>query len=1572
MAGPGVGGGGGGGPGAGGADRGQIDFIRDLNKHMQGLSEATKILEANFVSQTQALKELCAAMQCLKDPQIINSLTQINTLLGSLQGAAGAAGGSLNRIDSRRIRDLSTHVDRTNRSTRNLSGELPKLEKKSRMANVAMGAGIGAVNGFSAALKMMAAQARLAGSIISGLGGFIFNVAKALISIPLQIFRKIVDEADKANEGIEALWESAQKMRKAFGTLGGPTNTAIQGTAKAMNQLKIEGTSAAAVFSASHNPMVQLADMQNHLIELYEQSGPALRGFASEIEKTNGAAVAMQKGLGLTNEQMEIMAQRAKASGEGITDSLVDMTKQADHMARAYKLDAKVISREMGKASQDFKHFGNISKKELAAAVAFSQKLGVSLEKITGLSDSFDTFDSASENVAKLNSVMGLNIDTMEIMKASTPDKKLEVLRKEFIKAGIDGSKMDHLTRKLVASSTGLGDAEIIAAFDMKKKNISLKEMQQESEKAAKKTMTQEEALTKLADAMERLQKPRTGLTGGGGMLGAFLNGISEGMRLSPQFQKLMQRTMTTIRNVFESGKSLGYKLGEIFGSIMNSIGDMITKIAPLFKAIASEITSFLTIFNAGGKADFGAVLERIYKKFWAFFDAESQEGKGLLSGVKKLFLLFVKVIGDSIPWIMGKIAELARTLADFIRDPKKYLDKVGGTGGGGQFIEILKESFAKIKEVLPELKAALIELFVEAFKRLDEAWPYIWPVLLWWLKGALLRIAWSTLAGALWGALKSMVLGAFEGFASGGLLTTAKNLLSKFFNSIFGKAFIVAIIADAAINVSKSINKFSDDLQAQGFDPATAKIAAGTTGLINTLTFGLLPEGLQAQIATGIAKIADELFKAVDQWFGPGFSDSMKNYMSGYLDVFSGFGDLLVAMWNGDSQGVNDALSKMVNGLFDMWIGQFEMYANILLKIGPIILEYLYKALGWISNKIGDIFLSLKDLPLVGPIFEWVGEAFKTLGQFFTEAGEAWGQIADIMKQVNITKYIDETITKIKEFFTSTAEGASEAWARFTMPIRLAYYTIKTVIEAIYEEIIAPIASWINQNVIQPIISFLVTVKNIAMGIFNALWNNIIKPVFDFIIEGATKIYDAISSAFKKAWQAVEPIFNYIKEGFQKVSDWIYEKGEALITILSDPHTKAWDRIKKAYGYLKEEVSKLPGKIGEWFSGLGDKLKKPWEDSVAYFNENFTWEKFKEVAKGVIDGFIDSFKKIPEAIRNAAKEMIDVFKDETETKSPSRVFQRLGKGINDGLMSEVDKMPDLVGGSAEQIIESTKDALGIHSPSDDFQLIGQALADGMMLPMDGIPDELKKVFHAMGVDSDKFAKADAEKKKAIFTDVIGEMQKMQQDPKYSLKVGESLNLSEADMKRVAGQFESYSKGLASHINNLGLGKNDALEVANPLSKKPKKVETKGLGAAAGAITDGVGSQVLGAVKTTEEMVAAAQRIEKALEAGQKLNIDAKLQAFATKFGKSLGKGGAYTVKAKDVNIHVNFRIALDSSELERIMVSNGKSVIKQRINLLLDAVSGDAQKTDSAKQYLSSAALYSAGTPTDQGQYDN
>lgn len=1363
----------------------QAKASQQMADAIERMARFTSTVERSFVTQADVLSKMSASMQAFASQQTVDNLTKICDALKCISdnignidpsklAALGAQAGStqtiivqitesvkdlgqnINNIDPSSVDDFSDSTKRAGKQVeKSLKNEFTDFvdhlkQKFPRAAAVAAAAVSGLVQGF----KNLVAMSQAIFNFFSTLTKSVVKLAAAVISIPLKIFNGLIEMADKSGNQVSALAEAINGMRKEFGDLAGPTNSAISGTAKAMGNLHLAGTSVVRVFGNK-------AERMKMLTELYAQSGSNLRGFEKEILATNGAAIALQKGLGLTAENMESFAARAKSTGQPITKMLINVTKQADQMGKAFGLDAKIISKEMGKAAQDFKNFGNVSEKQLAIAVTYAEKLGLKLDKITGTMDAFGTFDDAADNVSKLNEAFGTNIDAMEILQAQSPEEKMEILRREMRKAGVEGEKLNAAQRKLIAGAAGMDDQTSIAAFSTKNYGIALKDIKKEGDKAEKKTLTQAEAIDKLAGAMDRILKGGESLTNGKGLLGAFLNGISRGIQMHPTFIAMMMTIKQTIVKVFLGGIAVGKAFVDMFPGVLgmlqsitkifdpNKVGSLMEKIHSIF------VTFFNDLTDPNKKGSVRALMTSLQKAFFSFFDKKSAEGSELLRNFYSFRDAIVKIFSEIAIYAVQELSKLIVMITDWIKDPK--MPKITASTAW------MKPLLGIFKEIRDKLIPALVNMFDVLWEKirpkLEKAAEKALPVIIGAafapavIKGVLTSVAFG-LTNFVGGMLKNMFFGsAAKKEAIAGLKAEARSLekmalselqhaerlaatatnqagkdaaaramanaerlaqaslqaseqaaaksassLSKvagLMKGPLGKTLQILgwplIIATGAVDVSKAMTKFSDVLEKKGFEPSIAKIAAGSTGIINALTFGLLPETWQAKISEVLATAVKTMLDLFDKWFGPGFSDTLKKGMLSQLNFLAGIGDLLIAMWNGDSKGVNAAIAKIAKSFFDMIMSKFELAINIILKIGPLILEYFYKALGWVANKIGDIFLSLKDLPVVGFIFDWIGSAFKLLGKFFSTAGEAFSQLGDTLKKVNVTQ-------TLREFGNSVIEFAKVVWEKFTwlvdvitMPFRLAFSFIMTVFQAIKEEIINPIIDFVVvwggrllNHLLAPYKKAWKFIESVFSWIYNK-FNESESQISDF----ATKVFNFLTWPHRKAVEVILGVLKFVWDNFTKLLEDFRVWGHEVLAILQDPHMKALDKIKEVLGKVWDAFKELPKKLISLGTELLNTITAPFKGTLEWIKKNFSIEKFKEIGKSMIDGLIGAIKNLPGMIKKKFEEGIQAAKDAIRMRSPSKDTEEIGKAMLDGTMNALEPLPQRVGAKYAEASDS-------------------------------------------------------------------------------------------------------------------------------------------------------------------------------------------------------------------------------------------------------------------------------------------
>jgi hypothetical protein len=977
-----------------GPSKDQVEYSKSIRDMMAEMVKSGSALEKSFKSQADAMKEMATAMEKMGTEELVAQLNQVNetlklvsetllkiqgssaqvfadmannattatTATNSLAASVENIGKTTSNINSRPVADLTKELKKNSKQGEDSKKTFASLGDflKSKWPK-AIGAATGALSGFSQGLNNVMALGKGIGGFFSSFANGLFSVGKSILAIPFKLLHGLVDMADQGGNSVSELAEAANNMRKEFGSLSGPTNTAIKNTAASMNNLHLQGTTAFAVFG-------NLAERQKLLTELFAQSGPVVRGFAKEIEESGGAILGYQKGLGLTNEQMESMGQIAKTQGKTMGKVLNDVTKQADGLGKAFGLDAKIISKEIGKAAQDFRHFGNVSIKEMGVAVTYAQKLGVSLDKITGVMDSFDTFDNAAENVSKLNEAFNTNIDMGKIMEAQTPEEKLELLRKEFKKAGVEGENLNAAQRKLIAQTTGMDDQTAIAALSTKNYGVSLADIKKQGEKNEKKTLTQAEAMDKLADSMDKMLKAGQPLTEGGGLFGAFAKGFTDGIKRTKEFQEMMMSIKRTIGLVYQAG----VKIGKMFVDMFPGVNQIFTSIKKLFDpgkvgGFINEIVKifekdFFGVLKKGGKLDLGGLMEKLKDSFFNFFKKESPEGKGLIDGFGKFFGAILDILGQFGAWLVEKLAGLAKTIADWIRKPKIPKVDVDGNVIVGPFSKMLENAKKMLWPALKDLGLAIWEKIKEGL-----ATPTGKKILM----GAIGLIFGPAIIQGILGAITGGLVGKAGGLIGGflGKATSSKSAVGAAEDTIAAGAGAVgkkmtespAAMVASVVPSKENIEAMTAASQAKIDWPSLTKFLLGMAALF---TIGLAAFKVALNIVAGVDTV--DIVKAAIVFGAIAYMmPEMTKAAAGLSEIKDiNFGELVKAMLG--------VAGFMLVGLAAFWVA---------LKVTK-------------GVNLGEIVVASAAIAAVGAMMLVVGEALPIVSQVGKEVQKNVGNI--------------------------------------------------------------------------------------------------------------------------------------------------------------------------------------------------------------------------------------------------------------------------------------------------------------------------------------------------------------------------------------------------------------------------------------------------------------------------------------------------------------------------------------------------------------------------------------------------
>lgn len=930
-------------------DKDQLDIATKLNSMMEAMARSSTRLEQSYETQVTQMQKLA---------DIINSIST----KGALDQVAA--------LNAARLDDVTKQMSQTGKASETMSDRLKKaattMEKK---VPVSAALATAAISGLYQGVRNIFALGKAAGGFFKTLTGGLLDLTVSILAVPIKIFSGLVNLAQNAS-GTNELAEALENLRKEFGALTGPTPKTIIDMSQSLKGFSDTGLSAWRVFGT-------LAERIQAFTKLGTAMGATFLKVRKEFEDNGGALLAYQKGLGISDEQMASFAQRAIAGGDKISDTLKETSKYALELGKAFGVDSKVISKDMAKAMADVKHFAGASIKEIGQASAYARKLGVELDKIVGTLDAFETFDTAAENTAKLSQAFGVQVDAFKLMEAQNPAEQVDMLRKSFIAAGKSADTMSRQELKLLSQTTGLDEATARLTFSSKNQALSLDEIKKKGGEAEKKTLTQAEAMSKLADNIERLVK--SGAVGHGGFFDHFVQGILAGLQSTKEFRTTMMEIRLALQQVYMIGVQLGKVLPDLVPGLKDFLGGMSSFFSPkhftgLFKGISDSVKKYLDP-KSSDAGSIPKMMENLKKHIGEFFSAEGPNGMRMVEGFKNIVRFMGKVLTDGITWLSKQTAVALSALIDLLTG-KTSLQTAGVKGGVAGGLGFLAEVLGPIAHALgdgwkllePEVMTLLHMLGhkIVGFLKSSEFRAIIMPALP-FIGAALFgpslgRMLLTSLSGTLLkqvfsgGGIKMVVRAASSLLGQGGMGSAAATAT--------GVGAAVAAAAAIGMGVKKYTNLITTDV-----DHSTKVISAGMTGLIDAVTLGLLPDDLGIQIADALSKFVDMFFVSIKHVLGEGFGESLKRYIGAQLEVFGNIFEVVKNLFTGDQADFDKSVDELGYSLLRMAVTAFEYLgiqlplllmrigAKVTAAISGLLIKLVTTSLGFITGGIDKVF---------------------------------------------------------------------------------------------------------------------------------------------------------------------------------------------------------------------------------------------------------------------------------------------------------------------------------------------------------------------------------------------------------------------------------------------------------------------------------------------------------------------------------------------------------------------------------------------------------------------------------------
>lgn len=680
----------------------QLGIQQQINKVLADRQKILSSQAAQISSQTKMYIEMCNAMNCEDLEGVSSRLDDIVSSLNDASDKAGKFSDNINDVDDSKL-DKSSSL--WGKITDNI--------------NASTGAAVGFGSGISKALKGAVIDAQSTVGALNGVLGSLGSIAGSIISMPFKMLGGLVGMAASGGGGASEWAKAVEEVRGQYGSLA-------SGEGKAVMDMYTNMTSASSMLNDTGMSMKKIFGSTGAALKFVgEMAGAAGAEFhmLKDSMVENAAAMgAMNKGLGMSNEALVALTKNAQNAGKDVGGSLHAITSMTLDMSEAFGVSGKTIGKNVSAMAEDIENFGNMSEKQLVATATYMAKLGLEAKDLQGVIGKFDDFESAADSVSNLNQAFGIQLDTMEMMNAENPAERIDMMRDAFHSAGKSVEDMTRQEKALLAEQTGLSVSAMENAFSQENMGTSYEDIEAAAGDAEDNQMSQTEAMAKLGDQIEKT------FGGGGstmtGFFDALTKGFMKGLTQSKEFKEVMKVIRKAMKVVYDFGKALGAMFSELMGDLgawegIKELFDL--KDLKALLGVPDGKSGILGIFRKmkdalTGKGNYSPqqLAEDMGKEFGKFFSAKGPA----ISKLKDAFFKAIEMIGTLItgliPWVVSKLIDMLKSMADTIRNPPD----MGGGGFLNKMITMFEDMFDKLIELAPALLAAMLDLLSAVFEQ--------------------------------------------------------------------------------------------------------------------------------------------------------------------------------------------------------------------------------------------------------------------------------------------------------------------------------------------------------------------------------------------------------------------------------------------------------------------------------------------------------------------------------------------------------------------------------------------------------------------------------------------------------------------------------------------------------------------------------------------------------------------------------------------------------------------------------------------------------------------------------------
>lgn len=311
---------------------------------------------------------------------------------------------------------------------------------------------------------------------------------------------------------------------------------------------------------AADGMAVGYKELTEHMTKIYIGMTDFSKMSSKAQGELAGLASKMTK-LGISVEDtaanLDVMTRTLGMTWKEAKKTQMDIAK----VARSLGIAPAKAAKDFAKAAPQLAQYGKQAWDVFRKLQSQAKATGIEMNDLLGITEKFDTFESAAESTAQLNAVMGTTINSVDMLRASD-EQRITLLKQGISATGKSWDTMGRWEKKALALAVTQGDVNKAARLF----GTTTKEMQDEAGKADPRLVATKE----LTKAMKE------GISRGEGMA-AMLEGIHS------KFAKVFMPIVNTFEKFFT--KTVMPKLGKA----LKFIDGIIKKISKSLEGMGEE-----------------------------------------------------------------------------------------------------------------------------------------------------------------------------------------------------------------------------------------------------------------------------------------------------------------------------------------------------------------------------------------------------------------------------------------------------------------------------------------------------------------------------------------------------------------------------------------------------------------------------------------------------------------------------------------------------------------------------------------------------------------------------------------------------------------------------------------------------------------------------------------------------------------------------------------------------------------------------------------------------------------------